>query len=305
MEIAIVSPIYLAEKVIPELVKRLVNTLENEGVEFEIVLVDDNSPDKSWEVIQKLAKSEKRLKGIRLSKNFGQHYAISAGIENTLAEWVVVMDCDLQDRPEDIPVLYKKSLSGFDLVVAKRNRHGDSYFKRLSSLFFYIVLNWLTGVKYDENLGNFGIYNKKVINSINNMRESIRCFPIMIHWVGFNQGTIEVNHDKRLEGKSTYSIRKLLKLSLDIILAYSDKPIRLVVKLGVVISLLAVFFGAYTLIQYFSGNILVPGYSSIIISIWFLFGATISILGVIGLYVGKTFEGVKNRPIYIITETAN
>jgi len=137
------------------------------------------------------------------------------------------------------------------------------------------------------------------------MRESIRCFPIMIHWVGFNQGTIEVNHDKRLEGRSTYSIRKLLKLSLDIILAYSDKPIRLVVKLGVVISLLAVFFGAYTLIQYFSGNILVPGYSSIIISIWFLFGATISILGVIGLYVGKTFEGVKNRPIYIITETAN
>ena len=159
---------------------------------------------------------------------------------------------------------------------------------------------WLTGSEQDETIGNFGLYHKKVIAEIIKMRESIRYFPTMVKWVGFKQTTMDVVHAGREEGNSNYNFKRLFNLALDIMLAYSDKPIRLVVKVGMLVALSGFVFAIYNLYKYLSGEIIVAGYASLIISIWVLTGILLVTLGMVGLYVGKTFEGVKNRPIYII-----
>ena len=298
--ISIVSPVYRAENILPELIDRIELSLLKFTDSFEIILVEDGSPDKSWQKIENLSQGKEYVKGIKLSRNFGQHYAITCGLDHALGDWVVVMDCDLQDQPEEIEKLYNKALEGFDIVLASRKVRKDNYFKKLFSKIFYATLGYLTGTTQDESVANFGIYNHKSIHAIKSMRESIRYFPTMVKWVGFRKITIEVEHSNREEGKSSYNFRKLINLATDIILAYSDKPIRLTIKLGFAISIISFFIAIYYFIKWLSGDIIVIGYTSLIVSIWLLSGFTISTLGVIGLYIGKTFEGVKERPIYII-----
>jgi glycosyltransferase involved in cell wall biosynthesis len=269
-------------------------------LDFEIILVEDASPDQSWSVIERIAAHNPRIRGIKLSRNFGQHYAITAGLDAAKGDWVVVMDCDLQDRPEEIPALWTKAQEGFDVVLARRAFRQDGFFKRFSSKLFYRTLAWLTGSHQDETIANFGIYSRKVVREIVGMRESIRYFPTMVRWVGFRQTTLDVLHAANRERVSSYSFNKLFNLGLDIMLAFSDKPIRLTVKLGLLIALTGFLFAVYTLIRYLQGEIIVAGYASLIISLWVLSGFILITLGMVGLYVGKTFEGVKNRPIYII-----
>ena len=300
--ISVISPVYKANNIISELVNRISITLSTISSDYEIILVDDNCPDDSWSLIKTIAAENKKVKGFKLSRNFGQHYAITAGLQQAKGDWVVVMDCDLQDVPEEIPKLYNKATEGYDIVLAARQQRQDSFLKMLSSKLFYGVLGYLTGVKQDSRVANFGIYSKKVIKSIVEMPESIRYFPTMVKWVGFKRTTIPVKHSDRAEGKSSYNFKRLINLALDIMLAYSDKPIRLTIKFGLFISLISFAFVLITFYKYLIGDILVLGYSSLIISIWFLSGALMVVLGVIGLYVGKTFEGVKKRPHYIIDE---
>lgn len=303
--ISVVSPVYKAEKIIPELVKRIEKAVLKITPDYEIILVEDGGPDASWDVIEAIAKSNPRVRGIKLSRNFGQHYAITAGLDHTKGDWVVVMDCDLQDIPEEIENLYHKASEGFDVVLARRNNRKDPFLKRFFSMVFYKILGYLTGTSYDPLVANFGIYSRKVINEVVQMREYIRVFPVMVKWLGFPTTKVNVRHDERFEGKTSYNFRKLLHLAMDIILAYSDKPIRLAIKLGLLISLSSFVFAIVTLIRYFSGAILVPGYASIVFSVWFLSGIILVVLGAVGLYVGKTFDGVKNRPIYVIERTIN
>jgi glycosyltransferase involved in cell wall biosynthesis len=301
--ISVISPVYNAEKILPELIKRIESSMSSITDNFELVLVEDCGPDDSWTVIEKYAKTKKWIKGVKLSRNFGQHYAISAGLDLAIGEWVVVMDCDLQDRPEEIPKLYRKALTGYDVVLAQRTVRKDGFFKKLSSKLFYRTLGYLTGSKQDETVGNFGIYNKKVITAINALKENIRFFPSMVSWVGFSQTSIDVQHEGRQIGTSNYNFSKLLRLSLDIILAYSDKPIRLVMKMGALIALISFIFAIRVFSQWFFGDIEVPGYTSLIISLWLIFGTLLLTLGVIGLYIGKTFEEGKRRPIYIVDKS--
>ena len=298
--ITIVSPVYQAEKILPELVKQIHQSVSLITKDYEIVLVEDSGPDDSWKVIEKLAKDDDKIRGFRLSRNFGQHHAITCGLDQARGEWVIVMDCDLQDQPKEIIKLFEKSQEGFDVVLARREMRQDTLLKRTFSKYFYRCLGYLTGSAIDESIANFGIYNRKVIDSVIQLRESIRYFPTMIKWVGFSQTSIAVDHAPRFSGETSYNFKKLINLALDIILAYSDKPIRLVVKLGFVVSFVASLVGVYYFFKYVSGEIMVQGYASLIISIWFLSGLIITILGVIGLYVGKTFEGVKKRPTYLI-----
>jgi glycosyltransferase involved in cell wall biosynthesis len=267
---------------------------------FEIILVEDASPDCSWTEIERLASRNSRIRGIKLSRNFGQHYAITAGLDAAKGDWVVVMDCDLQDRPEEIPAMFAKAQEGFDVVLARRVFRKDGFFKRISSKLFYRTLAWLTGSHQDETIANFGIYSRRVIQEIVGMRESIRYFPTMVRWVGFRQTTLDVVHAANTERGSAYSFSKLFNLGLDIMLAFSDKPIRLTVKLGLGIAFTGFLFAVFTLIRYLQGEIIVAGYASLIISLWVLSGFILVTLGMVGLYVGKTFEGVKNRPIYIV-----
>lgn len=298
--LSIISPVYNAALILEELVKRIGDSLAQITTDYEIILVEDCSPDHSWKVIEALASKNLHVKGIKLSRNFGQHYAITAGLDLATGDWVVVMDCDLQDRPEEIPALYNKALEGFDVVLARRVNRQDGFFKRLSSKVFYRTLAWLTGSHQDETIANFGIYSKAVITQISAMRESIRYFPTMVRWVGFSQTAIEVKHASNETRKTSYSFKKLFNLALDIMLAYSDKPIRLTVKFGLLVALTGFLFAIFTLIRYLQGEIIVAGYASLIISLWLLSGFILVTLGMVGLYIGKTFEGVKDRPIYIV-----
>jgi glycosyltransferase involved in cell wall biosynthesis len=305
MELSIVSPVYKAVKILPELIKQLQFQLLQITVDYEIVLVEDGGQDGSWETIEMISLTDNRVKGIKLSRNFGQHYAITAGIENAKGKWVVVMDCDLQDRPEEIPLLYKKALEGNEIVLAKRTNRTDNTLKKASSRFFYGTLTYLTGTYQDPSIANFGIYSRKVIDAVNRLREPIRYFPTMVNWVGFNKAFIYVEHGDRFEGGTSYNWRRLFKLALDIILANSDKPIRLIIKLGFLISFSSILIGLVILVRYFLGQITVPGYTSLLVSIWFIGGAILFVLGLVGLYIGKIFEGVKNRPLYITQSKVN
>lgn len=302
MKLSVISPVYGAERLIPQLVNRISAAVTSITNDYEIILVDDCGPDNSWEAILKETQEHEKVIGIRLSRNFGQHYAITAGLDHAKGEWVVVMDCDLQDRPEEIPALYAKAIEGYDIVLARRFERKDSFLKKLFSFTFYKTLGYLTGFQQDESVANFGIYHKKVIQAVCSMRESIRYFPTMVKWVGFKATKINVEHSQREEGKSGYNLKKMLHLAMDIILAYSDKPIRLLVKLGLLVSLFSFIVAIKVLFQWLVGDIKVLGYTSLFVSIWFLSGLLLSTLGLVGLYVGKTFQGVKNRPIYIIAE---
>ena len=305
MKLSIISPVYKASGMINNLVRRIEASVKIITLNYEIILVDDACPENSWDVIADLAKNNSKIKGIKLSRNFGQHHAISAGIDHAQGDWVVVMDCDLQDQPEEIIKLYKEAQKGFDIVLACRTNRQDGFIKRTYSKVFYRTLGYLTGSHQDETVANFGLYSKRVVSEMKGLRESIRYFPTMVKWVGFKTSKIEVEHASRTEGKSTYNFKRMLNLALDIILAFTDKPLRLVLKFGVVISLVSLIMTIYNLIKWILGDISVLGYSSLIISIWFLSGCILIMLGIVGLYIGKTFEQVKNRPIYIIEEKVN
>lgn len=295
------SPVYRAENLLDELVRRIQASVEPLTTEYEIILVDDRGPDNSWERIEAQAARDPRVRGVRLSRNFGQHKAITAGLEHARGEWVVVMDCDLQDQPEEIPALYRYACQEhYDMVFARRVSRQDSWVKRMGSRSFYQVLSYLTETHQDPAIANFGIYHRKVVDAVLAMRESIRYFPTMVRWVGFRPGGLAVQHAERSEGASSYNFRRLINLALDIILAYSDKPLRLAVKLGLAISGAAFLMVLLTLARYLLGHKWEPGYVSIIVSIWFFAGLLLSVLGMVGLYIGKTFEQVKNRPIYLV-----
>ncbi len=303
--ISVVSPVYRAEKIIPILVKRIENSLQKITDDYEIILVEDAGPDNSWDVIEKIAKSNTKVVGLKLSRNFGQQYAITAGLDHASGDWIVVMDCDLQDRPEEIEMLYNKAQEGYEVVLGRRFERQDHFFKRLFSKIFYRTLGYLTGSEQDEAVANFGIYSKSVISAVISMRESIRYFPTMVKWVGFKSTKINVEHNNRMDGTSSYNMKSLINLALDIILVNSDKPIRLLIKSGLIISLISVIIAFIFFLKWMRGDVLVLGYTSLIISIWLLSGVIISTLGIIGLYVGKTFEGIKKRPNYIINKRIN
>ena len=300
--ISIVSPVYRAEKILPILVSEINLVMERIGEDYEIILVDDRSPDNSWEVMKVLSNQNPKIKSIRLSRNFGQHSAIFAGLTRTKGDWVVVMDCDMQDQPKEIAKLYKKALEGYDIVLGQRENRKDKFLKKLSSKLFYKVFNYLSGGQFNNEIGNFGIYKKKVIDSILNISDYIKFFPLFINWVGFKSVSIPIEHGEREEGKSSYSISRLLKLAFNVIVSFSDKPLRLFINFGLGISILSFILGIYYLYLSITHKITQPGFSSLILSIWFLSGIIISCIGIVGVYLGKTFDQAKNRPTFIIDE---
>lgn len=303
--LSVVSPVYKAENIVHELVRRIVNSVEQITQEYEILLVCDGSPDNSWEKIKEECSSNEKVRGIRLSRNFGQHYAITAGLEKSKGEWIVLMDCDLQDQPEDIGrMLDYAKVNEYDAVVAKRINRKDKFLKRMSSVSYNKFFHWISGINTDSSLSNYGVYNRNVINAFCRMNDVSRSFQSLLAYLGFRIGALEVEHSERYEGKSSYSWKKLFALSSDIILSNSNKPLKLTVKLGLIITILSILMVIYNIIVYLLDNVQ-PGFSSTIISIWFVGGLNVFVLGVFGLYLDKIFNQVKGRPIYIISEVLN
>lgn len=300
--ISVVIPVYKAEGCLQELHRRLVQSLEQISPSFEIILVEDCGGDNSWDIICQLAQSDSRVKGVQFSRNFGQHYGITAGLDCCNGDWAVVMDCDLQDRPEEIPRLYAKALEGFDVVLALRGVRQHPPLKRLTSWLFYRLFSYLADINYDGDSGNFRIISRKVVINFRLMREQLRFFGGLIQWMGFPTSSIKVEHAERIEGKSTYTFGKLWKLAAETIIAYSDKPLRLAVRLGFLMSLFSFFYGSYFLGRAFIYGSAVPGWNSLIVSLYFIGGIIISILGILGIYLGKNFDETKGRPLYIVKE---
>jgi dolichol-phosphate mannosyltransferase len=303
--ISVVSPVYNAKEIVPELVRRIVVSVSQITEDFEVILVEDGCPEYSWDSIEMACAKDARIKGVRLSRNFGQHYAITAGLTMAKGEWIIVMDCDLQDQPEEIPKLLEKAKSGFEIVLAKRADRKDTFLKTLSSKVFHATYSYLSGFKSDPSVANFGIYHRKVILEYNRMAETARSFPSLINFLGFNRVSINVAHAPRLIGKSSYSTYKLLKLTFDVIVSNSNKPLKMTVKLGFLISSLSFLLAIYNVIANLIGIIKVPGYTTTIFSIWFVGGLILFVLGIIGLYLGKIFDEVKGRPLFIISQIIN
>ena len=300
-ELSVVIPVYGSDNALRELHRRITATVEKITAEFELILVNDASPDNAWQVIRELAAKDERVRGLNLSRNFGQYPAITAGLSASRGEWVVVMDCDLQDQPEEIEQMYAKAKEGFFVVVGSRQKRHDSWLRSLASRVFYATLSYLSGTRQDPTLANFGLYRRCVIEAILSLPEHMRYFSVMVRWVGFRTAIIPVLHAKRQGGRSGYSFRKLFSLATDIILAYSEKPLRLIVKIGLFVVACS---GAYLLIlvgrAFFGGS--VGSVEVLIGSLWLIFGLLSMMLGVMALYLGKIFDEAKRRPIYIVQE---
>lgn len=305
MDISVVIPMYGCRAAVNELHRRLCENLEKLTNSFEIIMVDDCCPQNSWEEIVKICEKDKRVKGIHLSRNFGQIKAITAGLDQSRGDWVVVMDCDLQDRPESIIELYNKAQEGYDVVFARRKGRKDTWLtKRLSKL-FYKVYDYFTEGNFDSSICNFSISKRKVIDSYCRMREHNRAFVMFVRWLGFNQTAIELEADKRFEGKSSYNLKKKMKMAFEIITSQSNKPLLFSVKVGFFIALLSLIYIIYLVVRTLAFGDVLIGWTSIMASIYLATGILLCTIGVAGIYIGNIFEEAKNRPIYVISEILN
>ncbi len=307
MKISIVSPFYKSKESILPLYRRVQEALSQicSHDDMEFIFIEDAGGDGSWDVLADLASRDPRVKAVQFSRNFGQHYAITAGLELCSGDWAVVMDCDLQDRPEEIPRLYAKALEGYDMVCARRGKRKDPLWKRMASRVFVFLFRWLSGMNYDPEVANFRIVSRKVIDVYCSMQEKLRFFGGHLEWLGFSTAYINVEHGARYEGKSSYSFRKLVNLAVDTIIAYSDKPLRISIKMGFLIALGSFFYAMYLTFRKFALDIPVAGWTSMMVSLWFLGGIIIANLGIIGIYLGKVFDETKKRPLYVIDKRIN
>ncbi len=303
--ISVVSPVYGAASLVPELVRRTADALSSISGGFEIILVEDHSPDESWAAILAEVKKDHRIRGISLSRNFGQQNALQAGLDAARGTWVVTLDCDLQDTPEVIPVMLQKATDeNLDLLFAARRNRQDGLLKKIASRLFYRLLGYLSETPVDPDVANFVLYHRRVVDAMKNLGDFYRYYPMINRWIGFNAATLQVEHAARMDDrKSSYSFRKRLALAIHTILSFSDKPLRMVMKLGFMLVFLSTLIAIALVIRYFVMGTSVSGWLSLFLSIWFLSGIIILILGIIGLYLGKTFETVKRRPTYVIRET--
>lgn len=305
MTISVVIPVYGCRKALPELHQRLTATLKQITPDYEIILVEDFCPQRSWESIKELCSKDEKTKGIHMSKNFGQASAITAGVDFSTGDWVVVMDCDLQDRPEHIIDLYSKAQEGYDVVFARRKCRKDSPVTLFLSKSFYRVLSRFTDEEMDPTIGNFSISHRKVIDYYCQIREHNRAYQLFIRWLGFKQATIDLEGDERYEGKSSYSLKKKLQFATSIIIAHSNKPLKAAIKLGFLISSISMLYILILIVQKIMGYDYLAGWTSILASIYIMGGILLAMLGIVGDYVGNIFNEVKNRPIYVISETLN
>jgi glycosyltransferase involved in cell wall biosynthesis len=304
-EIAVIVPIYNGRSMLEELYTRLVESLSTITEKFIIVLVDDAAPDDPWPLIAKLARSDLRVKGIRLSRNFGQHYALTAGIDMARAHWYILMDCDLQDAPEDIRVLYDEANKGHDVVIGVRRKEGHGLFKRWCSRCFYAVFHFLSGVHLDARVGNYRIFSNRVAEGFRSIREQLRFVPASFEWMGFDPAYVELPHHDRRKGQSSYTLAKLFKLAANTILAHSQMPLKMVAGFGIVTSTLTFVLACVFFSRALIFGTEVVGWASLMVTILFVASLQIALMGIMGIYIGKTFEEAKRRPLYIIKDTVN
>ncbi len=304
MDISVVIPVYGCRAALPELYNRLTNTLSTITEDYEIILVNDNCPQNSWEVIEDICSKDNHVKGMELSRNFGQMKAILAGLDYSTGEWTVVMDCDLQDRPEEIINLYNKAMEGYDIVFARRKKRKDGALKVLLANIFYKVYDFATDGSYDGSVCNFSIVCRKAVESYCSMREQHRGYVMYMKWLGYRQAVIDVEHDERFEGKSSYSLKKRIDMAIELLTSQSDKVLRLFVKMGFAMTLISALVIIYLVVHFFVAHVS-PGWTSIVASNFLVGGIIIMVTGIVGIYVGNIFIQTKGRPLYVVRQVLN
>lgn len=303
--ISIVSPVYGAEKIVPELVRRIREEASKLTSHYEIVLVEDGSPDKAWEEIQQQAQQHPEVIGVKLSRNFGQHAAILAGLQEAKGDVVIVMDCDLQDDPKYFGRLLEEYHKGNEIVYTYKDKRKHSFFKDFTAIAFNKVFNFLLDNKTlqgDKNVGAFSLISRKVVNEFLSYPDYQFHYLLVLRWLGFKHAYVDIEHAERHEGKSSYNFKRLVEHALVAITYQSDKLLRLTIYSGLLIASLAVLAGLIIIIFYFT-NGFQSGWASLAVLILFSLGTILTSIGIIGLYIGKNFEQAKNRPRFIIDKT--
>ena len=302
--VSVIAPVYNEEECIKKYVSETLQVLKDNYLNYELILVDDGSTDNSRKYIKEIQNNTENIRLLSLSRNYGREIAITAGLESSIGDYVVLMDSDLQDPSDLIPKLVDKAISGFDVVYAARaSRSGESSFKKISSKYFYRIATKMTGFNIPDDAGEFRVFSRRVVNSINQLKEQNRYMKMLYAYVGFSSTGIPFERKERYAGKTKYSYSKLINASLDAIISFSNKPLRIVsifcMSLSLVLLISTVFVSIYKLV--YSNNI-VEGWASTIVIVNFLFSILFIFLAIISEYVGRVLIESKNRPLYYIKE---
>jgi len=300
-DISIVVPVYGSDGTLEPLYKRVAAAMKQISASFELIFVDDCGPGTPWNIINNLAQRDARVIGLKMSRNFGQHIAISAGVDLARGRWLVIMDCDLQDRPEEIPRLWKKAQDGHDVVIGRRVKRQDSFLKRMSSRLFHWFFNLIANQKIDPAQANFGIYSRKVVDKVKTLFEYPSVFPFLVRWAGFEVTTIDIRHSRRAEGKSSYTLSRKLLLAIDVIIFYSRKPFKIFIHFWFLMAFTIFCCGAWLSVCYYLFDYKDADRSSVIISLFFLSAALFLVTGVLEIYIGRV-NHLKENPIYVVKD---
>lgn len=296
-----VIPIFNEEQVLPKLLERLKGILKSLDGTAEILLIDDGSADKSYDLLQQQFQKDSRFKVIKFSRNFGHQNAVTAGLDQTLGEAVIIMDADLQDPPEVVFDLIKQWQAGFDVVHAVRqSRQGESWFKLTSANFFYRFLEKITETKIVRNAGDFRLMDQKVVKAFRTLKEKHRFIRGLSCWIGFKQSCVLYERHARFAGKTKYPLKKMISLAVNAITSFSDWPLRLSFFVGSIISFICMLAIVGIILAKVFTNWFIPGWTSMMVILTFFNGVIMIMLGLMGIYIGKIFQEIKGRPLYII-----
>jgi len=301
---SVIVPVFNEEECLPELGRRLQATLDLLDGSSEVILVDDGSCDGSHDVMRQLAASDPRFKVIRLSRNFGHEFAITAGTDFARGDAVVVMDADLQDPPELIPQLVERWREGFEVVYAVREkREGESWLKKNTASLFYWILRKTAPVEMPSSAGDFRLVDRKVLDVFGTMREQTRYVRGMIAWTGFRQTGVPYVRPARAAGQTKYTLSKMLRLAEDALVSFSEVPLLAVLRLGLVVAVGSMLYGVTSIALKLAGAFVVPGWASIVAVVTFIGGVQLVVLGAIGAYLARVFQEVKDRPLYVVRDS--
>jgi polyisoprenyl-phosphate glycosyltransferase len=304
VELSVVVPVYRCEGALRELHRRLTESLEWTDGSYEIVLIEDRGPDGSWEVLDELASIDPHVRAFRLSRNFGQHAAITAGLSRSRGRWVVVMDCDLQDPPEEIRRLYAKASEGYEVVLARRTKKRASLFRRLASSTYFALMNFFTGTSIDPGHGSFSIISRKVVDAFLAVKDRDRHYLFVLYWLGFDRASIEYEHAARTDGKSSYTLTRLIAHAFQGMFFQTTVLLRWVIYSGLVLAFVGACAAVYFVVARVRG-VVYPGWTSLVVLQLLIGGLVVISTGVAGLYIGRIFDEVRERPLFVIDEASD
>ena len=303
MEISAIIPSYNEQDNVGLMYERMTKTLSKISPDYEIIYINDCSKDQTLLRIKELAAKDTHVKYLSFSRNFGHQIAVSAGLDYCSGKAVVIIDGDLQDPPELIEQMYEKYKEGYKVVYARRtSREGETWFKKATAKIFYRLLASMTSIDIPVDVGDFRLIDQVIVKHLRNMPEKSKYIRGQISWIGYKQTFVNYHRDARIYGKTNYPLRKMLRFALDGITAFSDKPLKIASGLGIVAAIVSLLALVYALVAHFCFNSTITGWTSLILSVLFIGGVQLITIGIIGEYIARINNDVRNRPLYILEE---